>query len=94
LEGKVHEADVTDISVGGVGTFIYSADLRIDPGTLIERAVIIHPAGRRVRVDLEVRHVARALLVSGRAANRTGCRLLGAPEDIEDLMGLFVTAVE
>jgi c-di-GMP-binding flagellar brake protein YcgR len=89
LDGKVHEATVTDISLGGVGMLVYETDERIDPGTLIEHAIVLHPQGRRIVVDLEVRHVARVLLPNGRPVFRTGCRLFSSPEEIEILMSLF-----
>ena len=89
LDGKVHQASITDTSLGGLGMLVYETDEGIDPGTLIEGAIILHPEGERIAVDLEVRHVARVLLLNGQPAFRTGCRLYGKPEDIEGLVSFI-----
>jgi len=85
------DAAVVDISPSGMGAVVYEASIRIDPGTRIERARILHPQRAPVTVDLEVRHVSRILLPDGRPAQRAGCRLFAAAGDIEDLIRLFLT---
>lgn len=85
------DASVVDVSIGGIGSLVYDAGIRVDPGTQITRVHIRHPQREPVVVDLEVRYVTRVLLPDGRRANRAGCRILGTSKDIEDLIGLFVT---
>jgi c-di-GMP-binding flagellar brake protein YcgR len=85
------DADVVDVSLGGIGALVYDDRIRLDPGTRIERARIRHPLRAPVVADLEIRHVSRVLLPDGRAANRAGCRILAAAADLEDLIRLFVT---
>jgi len=88
------DASVVDISLGGIGSLVYDAAIRIDPGTRIERARILHPQREPVVADLEVRYVARVQLPDGRPANRAGCRVFASAADIEALIRLFVTELE
>lgn len=87
------EAQVVDVSRKGVGTIVYDAGIRLEPGTRLPRARIEHPR-RTVLVGLEVRHARRVTLPDGRPAMRAGCRLIGAHHDLEDLIRLFVTDLE
>lgn len=84
------DARVVDISRGGIGTLIYEGTLRMPPGTRLEGVRIVHP-DRTITLDLEVRHVVNTILSDGRGATRVGCRFLGAPRDLADLIRLFVT---
>jgi hypothetical protein len=84
------EAMVVDLSLGGIGTLVYDAAVRLDPGQRLPGARIRHPQREPVTVDMEVRHVARIVLADGRPANRAGCRLFGPPGDIEDLVRRFL----
>lgn len=84
------DVDVVDVGLGGIGALLYDPDIRLEPGTRIERARILHPQ-RVVVVALEVRHVYRVVLPDGRPANRAGCRVIGGTKDLEELLALFVT---
>ena len=84
------EATVVDLSLGGIGTLVYDASVRLDPGSRIAGARIRHPQREAVTVELEVRHVARVTLPDGLPANRAGCRLFGPREDLEDLVRRFL----
>lgn len=84
------EATVVDISLGGIGTLVYDAAIRMDPGVRIAGARIVHPHREPMALDLEVRHIATIALEEGGAANRAGCRFFGTPRDIEALVRLFL----
>lgn len=84
------EAAVVDLSLGGIGTLVYDASVRLDPGERIAGVRIRHPQREPVTVDMEVRHVARIVLPDGQPANRAGCSLFGPREDIEDLVRRFL----
>jgi len=85
------QAQVVDISIGGLGSILYEAGVRLEPGMRIEQATIRHPERDILLVDLEVRHVSRVLLPNGRVGHRAGCRIIAAPADLEALIRLFVT---
>jgi c-di-GMP-binding flagellar brake protein YcgR len=86
-------AQVVDVSRGGLGTLILNLAVRMTPGTRLEGVRIVHPE-RVVTVDLEVRHAAATVLRDGRAAMRVGGRFLAAPQDLDDLIRLFVTELD
>jgi c-di-GMP-binding flagellar brake protein YcgR len=85
------DAEVVDVSLGGIGTVLYEADIRLEPGMRFHRVRIRHPQRPPVLVDLEVRHVARVMRPEGRPAYHAGCRIIGGARDLEDLVKLFVT---
>lgn len=87
------DARVVDISRAGIGTIVYDAGIRIEPGTRLPRARIQHPK-RAVLVGLEVRNVRKVVLRDGSPAMRAGCRFIGARHDVTDLIRLFVTELE
>ena len=84
------EAVVVDISLGGIGTLVYDPSIQLDPGTRLAGARIHYPKREPFVVNMEVRHVALVTLPDGLPANRAGCRLIGAQEDIEELVRLFL----
>lgn len=88
-----YSAQMVDISMDGIGAILYDLSIQLEPGARLEAARIMHPQRDPVVVDLEVRHVTRVSLREGGYANRAGCRFIGAPKDIEDLIRLFVTAL-
>lgn len=90
----VLDAQVVDVSLGGVGTLVYDPGVQIEPGARLKRVRIIHPERRPVLVELEVRYSVRITLRDGRPAIRSGCRFVGARKDLEDLIRLFVTDLD
>lgn len=87
------EAQVTDVSAGGLGTIVYSAPVRLEPGMQLPRSKIIFPAGRAVLVNLEVRHVQPVRLDDGTAAYRAGCRFIAGSRDLEELIRVYVREI-
>ena len=87
------EATVVDISMGGIGMLVYDAAIHIDPGTRIRGARILHAQRAPLAVELEIRHVTRIVLPAGGPANRAGCRIFGAAQDIEALVQLFLAGM-
>lgn len=70
------EADVLDVSQGGIGMQAEAKTAPLDPGMVLA-ACRLERAGREpVVVDLEVRHTARVTLGDGRLVLRIGCRFV------------------
>ncbi|MBI2754990.1 MAG: flagellar brake protein [Betaproteobacteria bacterium] len=88
------DAQVVDVSLDGIGTIIYDTDIRLPTGSRLERVQIVHPERSPVIVDLEVRYSCAAVDRDGTPAMRSGCRFLGAPEDLHDLIRLFITELD
>lgn len=88
------DAQVVDVSLDGIGTITYDAGIHLPTGTRLTGVRIVHPDRSPVIVDLEVRYSCRVVARDGRPALRSGCRFLGAPEDLDDLIRLFVTNLD
>lgn len=84
------DAQVIDISLKGMGAVIYDPAIQLERGMRLE-ARIVHPSRAPVDADVEVRHVSRVQSSDGAEISRAGCRFVGAPQDIEDLIRVFVT---
>jgi c-di-GMP-binding flagellar brake protein YcgR len=84
------EAKVADVSLEGLGTLISDPTIPLCAGTRLERARIRHPWHEAIEVDLEVRHVTRVKLPNGQIASRIGFKILSSPQNVEELIRLFV----
>jgi len=84
-------AAVVDISLGGLGTLVYDARVRLEPGMRIERARILHGSSEPVIVDLEVSNVSAIVDREGKPANRAGCMIHGSRRTLEDLVLMFIS---
>lgn len=83
-------AKLVDVSLDGMGFLVCDDAVPLCAGTRLEGARIRHPQREPLAVDIEVRHVFRALLPDGKRATRIGCRILAAPADLEELIRLFI----
>jgi len=88
------EAEIIDISVGGFGAMIYGDDIRLNAGTVLHGCKIIHPGGAVVDLDIEILYSAAAALADGSPARRSGCRFIGVPAQLDDLIRVFVLDLE
>ncbi|HYL22778.1 MAG TPA: hypothetical protein VEV21_00135, partial [Burkholderiales bacterium] len=59
-------------------------------GTRLERARIRHPQHEAIEVDLEVRYVTHVKLPNGERATRIGCKIVSTPQNLEELVRLFI----
>lgn len=84
------EAEIVDLSLGGFGVIGYDEKIVIEPGTLLRGCQVMHPAGRVVTVDIEVRYSKLVDLDDGCRVWRSGCGFRGDAGPVEDLMKLFV----
>lgn len=88
------QCKVVDISCSGLGAIIHADGPELQPGTVLKGCRIIHPSGVVVEADIEVRHCTRITLADGRSAWRTGCRFVGVPVLIDELIRIFVLDME
>ena len=87
----VFEAEVTDVSQGGVGIVIDSA-AALEPGTILAGCRLECPDSEPVIVDLEVRHTTKAGLPGGRQVTHAGCRFLRLSPSAMGLVAKYVDA--
>ena len=83
------EAQIIDISEGGLGLLVRSSYLVPAPGTLIRGWRIERPGQDTVSVDLQVRHSRPLVLADGSEAHRWGCQLVDPSEEAKKLIALF-----
>lgn len=88
----VFEAEVTDVSEGGIGLAAELAGAGIEPGVILPRCRIERTAHDPLVVDIEVRHTATTTHPDGRRRWRAGCRFLNlspaAREAVAELVGV------
>ncbi len=84
------ESHITDISHDGLGGIIYDPDINVEPGTVLKGCRIISPNAKAVLADLEVRYVKSITLPDGSTANRAGFRFIQSPDEVDELINLFI----
>lgn len=83
------ELEVVDISRGGQGTIIHDPGIKLEPGIVLAGCRIKHPLRPPITVDLEIRYSTRTRLADGSLMVRAGCRFIGAPRDVAELVAMF-----
>jgi c-di-GMP-binding flagellar brake protein YcgR len=84
------EAQVADISLDGMGILVSDSAIPACAGTRLEHARIRHPQHEPIAVDLEVRYVTRVKQPNGERVTRIGCKIIGSPRHLEELIRLFI----
>lgn len=84
------EAQISDITHDGLGGMVYSSDINIEPGTILNGCRIIIPGGNAVVVDLIVKNIKLITLADGTTANRVGLRFIQRPDEITELINFFI----
>lgn len=87
----IFEAEVTDVSLGGIGMEIDSDDAMLEAGMVLAGCRLQCPDREPVIVDLEIRYTTTIMLPSGRQVVRAGCRFLNLSSAA---MGLVVKYVD
>lgn len=77
------DAQIRDISMGGISVLLYPPDVMIEPGTVLVGSRIEVPGADPVTVDLEVRYSELVTLADGSRARCSGFRFLNAPDDVK-----------
>lgn len=88
------EAEIVDFSLGGMGAMVYDDGIRLDAGTVLHGCKIIHPGGAALELDIEIRYTVPTALANGTRARRSGCRFIGVPAQLEDMIRVFVLDLE
>ena len=89
--GVALEAQIMDISEGGIGLMVRASYLVPAPGTLIRGWRIERPEKSVVTVDLQVRHCRPLVLADGSQAHRWGCQFVEPSEEAKQLIALFAS---
>ena len=77
------DAQIRDVSLGGISVLLYPPDVMIEPGTVLVGSRIEIPGADTVTVDLEVRYSEMVTLEDGSRARCSGFRFLNAPDEVK-----------
>ena len=91
---KPFEARVADIGRGGVGTILHDPAIHLQPGRVLTDCRILHPSCLPVRADVQISYSVATRLPDGTPVTRSGCRFIGALEDLAELMRIFVVELD
>lgn len=80
------EAKIRDISLGGISALFYSADISLEPGTVLVGSLIEVPGFDPVTVDLEVRYSEVVTLPDGSHGHASGFRFINPPDELNELI--------
>ena len=87
--GTPFDAQIVDVSLGGIASLDYAADITLEPGTVLVKCRIEVPGKEPLSVDLEVQYSEVFALPDGSRARRSGFRFLDASGDAKILVDEF-----
>jgi c-di-GMP-binding flagellar brake protein YcgR len=80
------DAQIKDVSLGGMSVLVYPPDVKIEPGTVLVGSRIEVPGAEVITVDLEVRYSEIVTLPGGSRARCSGFRFLNTPDDVKKML--------
>lgn len=92
--GKVVQASLFDISLGGVGLTGFPDDFDLDIGRDLPGCTITLPEIGVITVTLQIRNAPEMTLRDGRVSRRAGCMFLRPPPGTETLVQRYIIRLE
>jgi hypothetical protein len=86
------DAEIVDISRGGMGVMICGASIHLMPGTVLKGCVFAAPGSEVLVVDLEVCNTSSIMQSEG-PAQRAGVKFRGESKSIDALRKMFGVAL-
>ncbi|OGA01477.1 MAG: hypothetical protein A3H35_08465 [Betaproteobacteria bacterium RIFCSPLOWO2_02_FULL_62_17] len=83
------DAEIKDISLGGMSVLFYAPDIMLEPGTVLVGSRINAPGAGSITVDLEVRYSKVVTLPDGSPARYSGFLFVNAGDDLKNLVDTF-----
>ncbi len=77
------DAQIKDISLGGISVLLYPPDVMLEPGTVLAGSRIEIPGADTITIDLEVRYSELVRLEDGSRVRCSGFRFLNAPDEVK-----------
>jgi len=87
------DAEVTDLSMGGIGMMSCSSDVQLEAGEVLENCAIALPGVGAIVVNLTVQHQTPMRGVDGREVMRVGCRFAGLTPAARQLIAHYLDAL-
>jgi flagellar brake protein len=87
------DAEVTDLSMGGIGMMNCNSDVQLEVGEVLRDCSIALPGMGAVSVDLTVQHQAPLNTADGQAVTRVGCAFTGLSASARQLIAHYLDAL-
>ena len=87
------DAQVTDLSMGGVGMFNCDAGVQLEQGEVLKNCMIALPGVGAIKVDLTVQHQMPMQSADGQAVTRVGCEFSGLDDRTRQLIAHYLDAL-
>jgi c-di-GMP-binding flagellar brake protein YcgR len=87
------DAEVTDLSMGGIGMFNCDAEVQLEQGEALHGCAIALPGVGAIMVDLTVQHQLPMRTADGRAMTRVGCAFTGLSDSSRQLIAHYLDAL-
>ena len=87
------EAEVVDLSVGGIGLLNCDRELKLAQGETLHNCAIKVPGVGRVPVNLVVQHRRDIYVADGVPATRVGCQFVGLADSARQLIAHYLQAL-
>jgi flagellar brake protein len=87
------DAEVTDLSMDGVGVFNCDSEVRLEAGEVLRDCKIAIPGAGRIAVDLTVQHQTPMQAPEGGKTMRVGCQFSGLSDRARQLIAHYLDAL-
>ncbi|MEQ1776881.1 MAG: flagellar regulator YcgR PilZN domain-containing protein, partial [Burkholderiales bacterium] len=87
------DAEVTDLSMGGIGMFNCDAEVQLEHGEVLHNCAIALPGVGAIMVDLTVQHQMPMRTADGQAVTRVGCEFSGLSDSARQLIAHYLDAL-
>ena len=86
------EAEVVDLSTGGIGMLNCHRELKLDNGEILHNCTIVLPGVGQLPVNLAVQNQLEVSLADGKPITRVGCRFNGLTDSARQMIAHFLEA--
>lgn len=87
------DAEVTDLSMDGVGVFNCDSEVRLEAGEVLRDCKIAIPGAGRIAVDLTVQHQTPMSVPGSGKTTRVGCQFTGLNDRTRQLIAHYLNAL-
>ena len=87
------DAEITDLSMGGIGMFNCDAEVKLEAGEVLRGCSIALPGVGAIMVDLTVQHQMPMQSADGKAVTRIGCQFSGLSDSARQLIAHYLDAL-
>jgi hypothetical protein len=87
------EAELMDLSLGGIGMINCERTLKLAPGEVLRNSAVTVPGVGRIAANLVVQHASPMRLPDGTEVLRAGCKFVGLPDGARQMIATYLKAL-